>query len=97
MLVVSEVSARQDLGRENDLAGMLRKVLHGCVNHFEDSFLMVLNGDYFGEPARWHCPDYSSRDMNRRFEPVLQFVCIHTAESGELGISIADIALSANA
>jgi hypothetical protein len=35
--------------------------------------------------------------MNRRFEPVLQFACIHTAECGELGISIADIALSATA
>jgi hypothetical protein len=76
---------------------MLREVLHGCVNHFEDGFLIVLDGDYFGEPAGWQCPDYNGRHMNRRFEPVLQFACIHTAECGELGISIADIALSANA
>ena len=76
---------------------MLRKVLHRCVNHFEDGFVIVLNDDYFREPARWQCPDYSSGHMNRRFEPVLQFACIHTAECGELGISIADITLSANA
>jgi hypothetical protein len=97
MLVVAEVSSSEHLGRKNNLAGVLRKVLHYCVNRLKESFLLILHGNFFGKPGLRHSANDFTRLVNRRLEPILQSAGSHAALSGKLGISISNIGLAADA
>jgi len=54
MPVISQVSASQNLGEQQDLPGVLGKVLHHMGDGFEHRDVVTLGENPFGQPAGRH-------------------------------------------
>jgi hypothetical protein len=89
MLIISQIFAGQHLCQKNDLARVLRKVLHNMRDSFEHCHIVALRQDAFSEPRGWDFPDDCGSFDDGGFQKLGQIRGCHAATRVKLRVTLA--------